>query len=47
MIEQRGSHGASAVGGKLYAFSGGGVESNLGTCECMEPGTHQWRYVGG
>ena len=47
MIEQRDSHGAAAVGGKLYAFSGGGVDSNLGTCECMEPGTHQWRYVGG
>ena len=47
MIEQRGSHGAAAIGGRLYAFSGGGVDSNLGTCECMDPTTHEWRYVNG
>jgi hypothetical protein len=47
MIEQRGSHAAAAVGGKLYAFSGGGVVSNVGTCECMEPSSHEWHYVGG
>ena len=47
MIEQRGSHGAASLAGRLYAFSGGGIESNLGTCECMDPCTHNWHYVAG
>lgn len=47
MIEQRGSHAAAAVDGHLYAFSGGGIVSNVGTCECMEPATHEWHYVAG
>ena len=33
MMENRGSHGAAAIGARLFALGGGGFDSNLATCE--------------
>jgi hypothetical protein len=33
MLDNRGSHGAAAFGDTIYAIAGGGMESNLCTCE--------------
>uniref|UniRef100_A0A7S4JPZ1 C2H2-type domain-containing protein n=1 Tax=Guillardia theta TaxID=55529 RepID=A0A7S4JPZ1_GUITH len=45
MLEQRGSHGVAAVGQEIFAFSGGGIESNLGTCEKFDPKEREWKFV--
>jgi hypothetical protein len=36
--EPRGSHGAVLCGGALYAVAGGGLHSNLVTCERLDTG---------
>lgn len=45
MLENRGSHGATAIDGKLYVVGGGGFESNLGSCEALDITTSTWSYV--
>jgi hypothetical protein len=36
MLENRGSHGAVFLNGILYAIGGGGLHSNLSTCESFD-----------
>lgn len=36
MLENRGSHGAGSAAGLLYAVGGGGMRSNLSSCECFD-----------
>ncbi|KAK3268618.1 hypothetical protein CYMTET_22885 [Cymbomonas tetramitiformis] len=44
--ESRGSHGVAACGGVLYAIGGGGIDSNLASCEMLEPrGGEAWRAL--
>jgi hypothetical protein len=38
LLEPRGSHGAVLCGGALYAVAGGGLHSNLVTCERLDAG---------
>jgi N-acetylneuraminic acid mutarotase len=45
MIENRGSHGAVGVGGKLYVLGGGGFRSNLATCEMYDSTTSKWSAI--
>ncbi len=40
--EPRGSHGAASIDGKVYAIAGGGMKSNLTSCEVYEEG-ESWR----
>lgn len=44
LLEPRGSHGAVLCGGALYAVAGGGLHSNLVTCERLDAGASKvWR----
>lgn len=45
MAENRGSHGAAAVGQSLLVLGGGGFKSNLSTVERLEPEGCEWRFV--
>jgi hypothetical protein len=42
--EPRGSHGAASIDGKVYAIAGGGMKSNLTSCEIYDEG-ESWRSV--
>lgn len=39
----RGSHGVAAEGGRLYAVAGGGINSNLTSCEVYHVVWHRHR----
>lgn len=41
----RGSHGAVAVGGYIYSIAGGGIDSNLNTCEVFDTKKQTWDQV--
>ena len=43
--ENRGSHGACAVGRNIYAIGGGGFDSNLATCETLNVFKTEWEFV--
>lgn len=45
LLENRGSHGAIAVCGKIYALGGGGFHSNLATCEAFDVHDNKWCYI--
>eukprot|EP01035_Chromulina_nebulosa_P017884 gene17884-23500_t len=45
MIENRGSHGAVSVGNYIYAIGGGGLKSNLATCEKYNINTTNWELI--
>lgn len=45
MMENRGSHGAAAIGNRLYVFGGGGFRSNLATCEMFDCTLQLWQAV--
>ena len=37
MVSNRGSHGAVLLDGMIYVVGGGGLKSNLGTVEMLNP----------
>mmetsp|Transcript_14448 Transcript_14448/g.21718 ORF Transcript_14448/g.21718 Transcript_14448/m.21718 type:complete len:368 (-) Transcript_14448:139-1242(-) len=43
MLENRGSHGAVFLNGMLYAIGGGGLHSNLSTCEVYDG--REWKLI--
>jgi hypothetical protein len=43
--ENRGSHGAAAVGNCIYVFGGGGFDSNLATCEAYDTKRSEWQFI--
>ena len=45
MQENRGSHSYCSVDRKLHSFGGGGLKSNLSTCECYHYESNQWSYI--
>ena len=45
LLENRGSHGACGVDGKIYVLGGGGFRSNLATCEVFSSSEEQWKPI--
>ena len=45
MLENRGSHGSASYEGKLYVLGGGGLKSNLATCEALDCKTGKWEMI--
>lgn len=45
LIENRGSHGAVAIGQYIYAIGGGGLHSNLSTCEKFSIESQAWSMI--
>eukprot|EP00873_Tetraselmis_striata_P036010 jgi/Tetstr1/456274/TSEL_043032.t1 len=45
METSRGSHGVGLLGGLVCAVAGGGINSNLASCEVYEDQTNTWRGI--
>lgn len=45
LLENRGSHGACAVGDKIFVLGGGGFRSNLATCEVFLTQENRWAPI--
>jgi hypothetical protein len=45
LLENRGSHGAAAINNHIYAIGGGGLHSNLSTCEKFSVETQSWSMI--
>lgn len=45
LTENRGSLGAAAVDGVIYAVGGGGLNANLASCERLQPAALAWEPV--
>jgi hypothetical protein len=45
MLENRGSHAAASIQQTIYVIGGGGLKSNLATCEEYSYHTRQWSHL--
>eukprot|EP01006_Ploeotia_vitrea_P063408 TRINITY_DN85472_c0_g1_i1.p1 TRINITY_DN85472_c0_g1~~TRINITY_DN85472_c0_g1_i1.p1 ORF type:complete len:305 (+),score=6.07 TRINITY_DN85472_c0_g1_i1:26-940(+) len=45
MKTARGSHGLVNLNGTIMAIGGGGIDSNLGSCEVWTPGAKSWQFL--
>ena len=45
MLEHRGSHGLAVVKNKLFIIGGGGLNSNIPSCECYDTKSKKWSFI--
>lgn len=45
MLENRGSHAAVSLNESIYVIGGGGLKSNLATCEVFDYHSQSWSHL--